>query len=152
MSTTNPRESTAPNGGEPWVTFDDLSHVAKCALRNATDTASPAELEQFARRFQWQETALPTSQVIATVMACGDHVDYFGDWDAYHLWYLSEGGVPDHGESRWPCIETQPPALGADYLDDGWHRLHSYIRAGDQTIPVLRARSAQPNGGHAALL
>ena len=61
--------------------------------------------------------------------------DFGGDWQAYHAWYGSLGELPDHGRSdRWPCILS-----GFDYetFMDGWHRFHSYCRAGDLDIPVV---------------
>lgn len=126
----------------PWVDFDDLSPAAQRAISHQTDIVHAAELVTYARRKQWQEERVPTTTVIERVMATGDHADDFdGDWAAYHAWYVSQGGVPDHGTSRWPVIENPLALRGAcGYLDDGWHRLHSYIRAGDTHIPVLRHR------------
>lgn len=128
---------------KPWVGYDALSPAAQQAILHWTDVHTPAQLLAGARRFEWQEELLPTTVVIAKVMMAGDHaVDFKGNWYAYHNWYLSRFGVPDHGTSRWPIIESDAAELraGQAYIDDGWHRFHSYVKAGDTHIPVLRAR------------
>lgn len=56
------------------------------------------------------------------------------DFDEYHRIYVGDGShIPNHGNSMYPVIE------GGDdeWLDDGWHRFHSYIKYGKRTIPVL---------------
>lgn len=126
-----------------WVAFDDLPEVARLAVQHWTDVHTPEYLALHARLSQWQMVLIETETVIERVMASGDHVDDFdGDWETYHEWYLSRGNVPDHGTSRWPVIEATIEARNADegYLDDGWHRFHSYVHAGDTHIPVLRSR------------
>lgn len=131
-----------------WVGFDDLSPAAQDAIRFWTDVHDPAAIVEAARTLEWQEELVPLADVLAQAMASGDHaVDFNGDWEAYHAWYLSGGDVPDHGTSRWPVIENSERgrAINGEYLDDGWHRLHSYVRAGDTHIPVLRHRD--PAGG-----
>ncbi|WP_145950116.1 hypothetical protein [Paenibacillus sp. Y412MC10] len=54
-------------------------------------------------------------------------------FDDYHQLYVAGGDIPDHRKSRWPCI-----APGIDeWLEDGWHRFHAYVIAGDSFIPLL---------------
>jgi len=57
----------------------------------------------------------------------------FSTFEAYHQWYIEGEDVPDHGNSVYPVIQ------GGDneWLDDGWHRFHSYVKKGFQRIPVL---------------
>lgn len=47
-------------------------------------------------------------------------------------WRLREN--TDHGQSEWPCILWK---YWEEPIEDGWHRLISYIKKGRQTIPVV---------------
>lgn len=126
-----------------WVGFDDLPVEAQLAVQNWTTVHTPEYLTLCARLSHWQMVWIPTDIAIERVMSSGDHVtDFDGDWETYHDWYLSQGNIPDHGPSRWPVIEATIEARNADfgYLDDGWHRFHSYVAAGDTHIPLLRSR------------
>lgn len=126
-----------------WVSYDDLPVEAQKAIQNWTDVHTPEYLAMHARLSLWQMVLIDTETLIERVMATGDHADDFdGDWETYHGWYMDRGSVPDHGDSRWPVLEASVEARNADfgYLDDGWHRFHSYVAAGDTHIPVLRSR------------
>ena len=125
-----------------WVRFDDLSPIARGAIEKWDDDCTAEELAEAARAFEWQEVVLPTQSLIERIMTDKDTADYFKTWEAYHQWYLADDFVPDHGTSRWPVIEGLggAAATGGGTLDDGWHRFHSYVRAGDTTVPVLRRR------------
>lgn len=129
---------------DQWVEFDDLSPVAQTAIAHWSDEddATPEELIEGARQFEWQEIVVSVQSLIKRVMTDKDTAAYFGGWQAYHEWYLADDHVPDHGASRWPVIEglAGEAATGTATLDDGWHRFHSYVRAGDPTVPVLRRR------------
>lgn len=125
-----------------WVAFDDLSPVAQTAIEHWDDEATAEELADAARQFEWQEIVVSVESLIERVMAAGDTRTYFGTWQAYHEWYLTDDYVPDHGTSRWPIIEglAGAAAVSEATLDDGWHRFHSYVRAGDTHVPMLRRR------------
>lgn len=56
----------------------------------------------------------------------------FTDFPAYHRWYVSNGGIPQH-KSVWPVILSQEDT---EVLEDGWHRFHSYVRRGLKFVPV----------------
>lgn len=57
----------------------------------------------------------------------------FKSFNEYHEWYSAGGDVPDHGDSMYPVIEG-----GVDeWLDDGWHSFHSYVKKRVKEIPVL---------------
>ena len=63
--------------------------------------------------------------------------DWYEDetFEAYHQVYVGDGStIPNHGDSIFPVIEG---GFG-EWLDDGWHRFHSYVKNGHSTIPVLR--------------
>jgi len=80
--------------------------------------------------------SIPADAAKASVMSDPELADSWnGDWDAYHAWYTSRGDTPDYGtEDRWPCVMA-----GAEWetFQDGWHRFHSYCRAGHADIPVV---------------
>jgi hypothetical protein len=143
MSTATAEQDAAAEQDTGWVGFDALPVEAQLAVQNWTDVHTAEYLSMHARLSEWQMVWLPVATAIERVMSSGDHVDDFdGDWETYHDWYVSRGNLPDHGTSRWPVIEASIEARNADYgyLDDGWHRFHSYVLAGDTHIPLLRSR------------
>jgi len=80
--------------------------------------------------------SIPTEAAKASVMQGEDVVsDWDGDWDRYHAWYIGHSDMPDHGRTdRWPCVMS---SYETETFQDGWHRFHSYCRAGDADIPVV---------------
>jgi len=134
--------AAAEPGARPgWVDYDELPDAAKEAIRNWTTLASAGELEAHARTSQWQLEQVPAEAMKARVMSADpDLMLYGGTFATYHSWYLGAFRVPDHGASRWPVIEHPGDDTCEGYLDDGWHRLHAYLRAGDTSIPLLRHR------------
>ena len=57
------------------------------------------------------------------------------DWDNfedYHKWYGDK--KTDHGDSILPIIIDFDDE---EFIIDGWHRFHSYVRKGLNKIPVL---------------
>ena len=55
--------------------------------------------------------------------------------DDYAAWYAEATDVPDHGpDQRWPVLLSDNDE---ETLVDGWHRLHSYLRAGHADIPCV---------------
>lgn len=78
---------------------------------------------------------IPLDAVKAAFMASPEIAGAFSTFDEYHRWYLGGGGVPAYGAAnRWPCIAS---CMEDEVVQDGNHRLHSYIAAGHTTIPVL---------------
>lgn len=78
---------------------------------------------------------LAAQRLKEAVMCDEDIAHSYPNWDAYTQSYCSSGDVPEHaGDDLWPVMLSQD-----DYetLQDGWHRLHSYLRAGHQTIPAV---------------
>jgi hypothetical protein len=58
----------------------------------------------------------------------------FVSFSDYNCWYLNQGNVIDHGKSVWPVILNDFPD---EFLQDGWHRFHSYVAKKLKSIPVL---------------
>ena len=79
---------------------------------------------------------IPVAVIKAATMALADMAGSFSDFEDYHRWYMSTSDMPTYGaDHRWPCIAS---LLEDELVQDGNHRLHSYIEAGHTTIPVLR--------------
>ena len=89
-------------------------------------------------------TEVPVHVMKALVMS-DSTLAQFGDFELYHEWYLNESDgddlmpVYDSGPDRWPVISA---GRSDEPLDDGWHRMHAYITAGDATIPFLAVEFA----------
>lgn len=102
----------------------------------------PFELEkalpEYVRRYgdiAWNVACLPVERVIAAVLADEGLADSFKSWDEYATWYARATELPNHSkENRWPVILSED-----DYetIRDGWHRFHSYVRAGCTHVPVV---------------
>lgn len=79
---------------------------------------------------------VPVADIAVAMMLIPEIVEDFPTFEAYCAWYLSAGPVPRYTEKdRWPCIAT---CMADEIIQDGSHRMHSYIRAGHPTIPILR--------------
>lgn len=102
------------------------------------DVPDPAER---CERFMFRRHVVPVELAKRAVFEAdptlaADH----GTFDAYHRWYVGRGDMPDHGQSRWPSIlsgTVDRAAPGCEWLDDGWHRFHNYLAAGDRHVVVL---------------
>lgn len=98
----------------------------------------------------WSE--VPVDRLKVAIMQMTDIAQSHADFEAYHQWYVAHGDTPQYtSKNRWPCIASEdfwrlsisnPSSREAkedfEALDDGWHRFHAYVRAGHETIPVLR--------------
>lgn len=59
-----------------------------------------------------------------------------GDWEAHHQDTLDRHPIPSYpATGRWPLIVRDE---NPNYVDDGYHRMHSYIRDGATNIPTVR--------------
>ncbi len=79
---------------------------------------------------------IPTDELLLRIMEGFQVAEFHGDWTTYHSWYMSFGTTPDHDMTRplWPvCLAIDHPDNEA--LEDGWHRLHDYVRKGVRVIP-----------------
>lgn len=47
------------------------------------------------------------------------------------------GLIPDHGSSVWPILLSPWDEDGPELIEDGWHRLCSYIVGGLAHVPAL---------------
>ena len=100
-------------------------------LREAMDEAR----EKFRCRKFWI-ASIPMAALQAEIVARGLEGAPFpyADFAAYHEWYVKQGGIPDHGDSHWPCVLSE---YDDEVFEDGWHRFHSYVQKGHRTVLVV---------------
>lgn len=84
---------------------------------------------------------IPLANLQASVMEDVELAGEYPDWSAYHQWYLSFDDTPRYPETeRWPVFLS---SCDDETLQDGWHRFHSYARAGHVLIPAVFFPAAQ---------
>lgn len=116
------------------LAFADLPLTAQSALTewlgDSDDTSDRLRAAEFTLR------DVPVREMKALIMSDPELYE-FADFETYHDWYLSDAGanMPYYvAGPRWPVITA---GLTDEPVDDGWHRLHAYIEAGDSTVPLL---------------
>jgi hypothetical protein len=58
------------------------------------------------------------------------------DFQKHHEEMLRNHPIPHYpAENRWPLIVNDS---NPNYVDDGYHRMHSYIRDGATRLPTMR--------------
>lgn len=68
-------------------------------------------------------------------MSFAELKENYKNFEEYHEQYLRNGDVPCH-EEQYPVFENVEDDY--EWLIDGWHRFHSYVRDGFASIPVMR--------------
>ncbi len=60
----------------------------------------------------------------------------FDNFKEYHEWYYD---YTDHGDSVFPIVVSQVEYFDGivDFIEDGWHRFHSYVEKGLKKIPFV---------------
>lgn len=77
---------------------------------------------------------LPSQAVRDAIMESPDLSEDHQTWESYHAWYSKSGQIPNHPkDGRWPVVLAD---FEDELLEDGYHRLHCYLRRGDETIPA----------------
>lgn len=77
---------------------------------------------------------VPTQKFIELLKTYPFYKEDFDKFEDWLEWRLSDVDVPDHGNSRWPCILTK---WKEEPIEDGWHRLSYYLKSQAKTIPVV---------------
>jgi hypothetical protein len=95
----------------------------------------PCYLEQHGEQL-FGVVDIPTAELLPRIMEGYQLAEFHGDWAAYHAWYTSFGSTPDHDMTKplWP-VWFAIDHRDNEALEDGWHRLHDYVRKGMQVIP-----------------
>lgn len=116
--------------------FADLPQPAKDAVMQYMHEGNIDDMDTWLLQFTYVLAELPVEAFKAAVMEDWDTRDGgYKSFAEYHAWYVGQGEpITDHGPSHWPAILS---SWDGETLEDGWHRVHSYIRAGHATIPVL---------------
>lgn len=115
----------------PEATFATLADCANCA-----DLPTSSEALKVFADVPATLVLVPVEAIAAAMMKIPELAEDHGSFEAYHRWYVQAGPMPTHGRThRWPCIASDDPN---DLIWDGWHRMHAYIAAGDDAVPVLR--------------
>lgn len=120
--------------------YDELPETAQKALD--AYMYEGWETDEWKSQYRWGTFAVPVNAMIEFVMEAPDHREAGAPatWEAYHQWYLTSGGNhKGHGAFKrvrevWPVILGQSPG---EALQDGWHRLHLYVKHGLAEIPAL---------------
>jgi hypothetical protein len=135
---TTARELIQRYGGRA-VAFGKLPKVAKLAIR--TRAAEHLDPDEKAPRIDpnmpFGYVEIPMDALKHAMLASikrDDPKAPFANFDEYHHWYTSHGDTPNHTEV-WP-IELDMVADN-QIIDDGSHRLHSYIRRGLKIVPAI---------------
>ena len=60
----------------------------------------------------------------------------FDNFDEYHKWYYDG---TDHGSSVFPIVVSNEAHFDGrcEYIEDGWHRFHSYVHKKIKHIPFV---------------
>jgi hypothetical protein len=119
------------------TSFQQLPGPARSAIRAFCREMDPAEFKLHVTRFSFSlETISMAAAKRRSIERLTDGFGHrpFATFDEYHRWYMQECGPIPNYPTQWPVIEGDPDG----WLEDGSHRFHSYVEAGDQTVPVLR--------------
>lgn len=137
--------------GEAWENLLKLPsrRNSKESIRTALIEALPRYVGQYGECL-FGAALLPTRDVLASIIRDPELAGDWPDWKTYHAWYCqpsSAGGVPDHPRrNRWPVILS---STDDETLQDGWHRLHCYVRQGAKAIPAVFYPKARHMGSKA---
>lgn len=135
----HPRDSSGR-----WITFGELApherQAASLYHEQMVDDAV-AGVGRTPDDYQYEVRREPVDQFLTRYMDAGDSFKqaYAPDeFAAHHRETLSQHAIPHYpAKRRWPVIVSD---ANPDYVDDGYHRFHSYMRAGATHIPVMRMR------------
>jgi hypothetical protein len=119
--------------GEAWDILFDASVFGAEAAKAALVATLPDYVREYGDS-AWGVVDIPVDSVKRAVLADEELASSFSSWKDYAAWYC-KGGIPEHGPvNRWPVILS---SSDDETLQDGWHRLHSYVHAGHADIPAV---------------
>ena len=125
-----------------FLEFDDLrpheqAAVARYHPQMIEDGNAPAGSTP--RDYLYESRQEPKEQFLDRYMDASEEFtrEYGrGDWERHHAETLAAHPIPRYpAEGRWPLIVSD---ANPDYVDDGYHRMHSYMRDGATHIPTVR--------------
>lgn len=131
------RDSATKNFGE----LAPYEQAAAAKYHEQMIEEGNAEPNTMPRDYRYEMHQEPMKQFIKRYMDADDEfrAEYphgSADFQAHHDEMLRNHPIPSHSaKNRWPLIvrDTNP-----NYVDDGYHRMHSYIRDGATSLPTMR--------------
>lgn len=129
----------------PWrlcrITELPRTHLRALAVHQKGPDKAPDEIiEELGRRKVLGVTEISMDLLRLQVMNDTDRrLDDFTCFEEYHRFFLSIEGknTPDHPRrDRWPII-LSGLLRDRNTIWDGWHRFHSYHRAGAKSVPAM---------------
>lgn len=121
--------------GEAWEIPEEYKGVSPGDFRSLFPEMMPFFIKKHgSKKFGYVE--IPTGVLIDAVMENPDmRSQGMTSFEDYHRWYSKHSTIPQHStKNRWPVILSSEDD---ETLQDGWHRLHGYIRQGAKVIPAV---------------
>lgn len=115
--------------------FEQMPEHLRQAVRiYCIEGVDDEDFPEHVAKYRFLYSEVPVERVKESIMCDKEIAERFKTFDEYHKWYCGNCQIPKHEGSRWPCIVS---AFPEETFEDGWHRFHSYVQQGDDTIPIL---------------
>lgn len=112
--------------------FDHLDDVYSKAISVYSYNLTKEDI----KKYTFEYGRIPTPVIIELIQKNHPEIpDDFNSFEEYHAWYISQGDTPNHN-TAWAVIIANG-INDSEILEDGWHRLHSYIRDNLEYIPFV---------------
>lgn len=118
--------------------FDHISHLVNDDVMKPSDISDLvwSEIILLAEQ-QYNDVVFYYSEISAVkvkqvLLSEHEEISDYPNWEGYSEFYRPRILHPD--KERWPCLA---PVSDPMLIDDGWNRLHSYIKSGHSTIPIV---------------
>jgi len=109
-------------------------HLKQAVRTYCIEGFDDEEFKEHVTKYRYLFSEVPVERVKESVMCDKEIAERFKDFDEYHKWYTDTCQIPVYDGPRWPSIVS---AFSDETFEDGWHRFHSYVQQGDDTIPIL---------------
>ena len=142
--TTDPDVALLRTHGARRFRFSDLPAPARAAIQHYAGEVDWGEQDATAWWYGELPTGVVEDEVFARLDAKSKARNGWTNFSDYHRWYIALGTTPQHAaQGRWPVLLAGGGrGSSEEFIWDGWHRFHSYVRSGHATIPfVLQARA-----------
>ncbi len=115
-----------PEGCHMWPTRDQQLRALRRYL--------PHFIENYGDKL-FGVVLLPSKLLQQYILQDPDIAQDHQTWEAYRARYADNCDIPNHRKAqRWPVILSD---FEHETIQDGSHRLHCYLRRGDETIPAI---------------
>lgn len=136
---TDPDVALLRANGARRLRFSELPAPARASIQHYADEVGWDEQDGTVWWYGELPTEVVADEVFARLDAASKAQHGWKSFADYHRWYTARGATPQHAaQGRWPVLLSGGGrGSGEEFLWDGWHRLHSYVRSGHRTIPVV---------------